>query len=837
MKLQSKVIGLLVPIVIIPILVLGWIAFQKLYETYQKENIDKISALQGQILLHLNKTLEYANANIKLLSESEALIRYVLTDDKEERYYLMQRPLQRKIINYQNAYPEYYEIRIIMPDGYEELRQVNKSIKNKVEEESGALFFKNMIDSKKDVFSMVTRNPDNNEIVMYVGKRLMLFNRATQSVNTIKELKAYVVLTISMDFLFKHLDETKVENHEHLLVTDENGKIWFYTKGDRHADDEHHELLKDMVGKSIPKDIFSTLKTHAQNEEIFSGKFFNEKSMVIGKYLDSNMYLFSWVPNDDLLPESNRLVKLVAIIVLLTIVTTGGLIFAVLKVFVLRPIEKLDMAARKICEGKLIDEVILDSSDEMGSLAKTFCEMSANVKISNDQARHIAYHDNLTGLPNRLMFREYLEHYIATAKRKKERLALLFLDVDNFKWVNDTLGHHIGDELLKEFSTRLDKTVREEDYIAQIDSINNDDIIARLGGDEFIILITDISDNFVPGNVAERILKCMRPTFVLEGKEVHAGVSIGATIFPDDGEDPDVLIRNADIAMYHAKKMGKNNYQYFSDSMNEAVQSRHAMEHLIRKAIDEKQFELYYQPQINVRTNEITGVEALIRWDAPGQGFIPPDKFIPIAEETGLILQIGEWVLDEACRQNRVWRDQGYENIRVAINVSSIQFLRQDMPSLIKHYLQKHTLKPNSIEIELTENIYMHNEKHVTNTMSSIRNLGIHIALDDFGTGYSSLAYLRRFPIDVLKIDRSFINEINKSSEGEAVINAIIRMAHAMNLEVVAEGVEDEVQLRFLKSKGCDCVQGYYYYRPMPAEDIGPLLKENMSSQPLAKKK
>ena len=828
MKLQSKIIGILVPIIILPLLVLGWIAYQKLYNAHQEESIEKVRILQQQQFIDLHKTLENAKANVHLFSESEQLKRYLLTDDLDDRYFLMQRPLQQELISYQKAYPDYYEIRIIAADGYEELRQTSYDLKNVNNNESNSPVLNKIKSSAEDVVSMIMRNEDDGRLVLYVGKKINLVDVTRKSITTEPELKGYLILTISLNLLLEEISKKNTKQHGMVFLLSNQGKLLLEINNSQDFNNTQDTKVFDKLSdEKIPARLFEKIKHYADIEDVYIGEFMGDDSVVVGKAMHEDMYLFSRILNKEFMFESKRLGVLVAVIVFVSIFLTTSIILGVIKYLVLMPVEKLEQAAKRIGRGGRIDNLLVNADDEIGSLAKTFIDMSRNIKRSNEQAEYIAHHDNLTGLPNRLMFRNCLGHYISAAKRKNEHLALLFLDVDNFKSVNDTLGHHVGDQLLKEFSSRLLATLREGDLVTKIDTDEND-VVARLGGDEFVILLAGINDSYVPGFVAKRILEKMRPVFVLDEHHVHASVSIGITLCPDDSDDAGVLTKNADIAMYHAKKNGKNNYQYFSRKMNEAVQTRLDLETHIRKAIANKDFNLHYQPQIEVSTGKITGVEALLRWTDPVLGVVTPDKFIPVAEETGLIIPIGEWVFDEACKQLRQWYDMGCDGIQVAINVSSIQFLRQRIPSVLHFYVRKYNLNPADIEIELTESIYMHSENHVTDTLSALRNMGVKIALDDFGTGYSSLAYLRRFPIDVLKIDRSFINEINVSNEGEAVINAIIRMAHAMNLKVVAEGVEDESQLGFLKKKGCDCVQGYYYYKPMPAEEVLELLNRKI---------
>lgn len=675
------------------------------------------------------------------------------------------------------------------------------------------------------------QNPDNKALSLYVSKRLTLTDTAIESPNAIPKLRAYLVVTVSLDYLSDLLLANRIGESGISFVTDKVGNVLF------HTDSINFEQFADQQSKDvhrhgyIPKQKFSQLKQAIQKNSVLKTDLFDEKAYLRGVPIGDHLYLFAWLPAEELLAKTEWIKVIVLIITGIAIFLTVTLIFSALKYFVIDPVKILDKAAYEIGHGNLEFEFVLDRNDEVGSLASSLKDMNDNLKKSSEQIKFIAYHDALTGLPNRLMFRDYLSHAIAVARRKKETLALLFLDLDNFKWVNDTMGHDAGDSLLIEISNRLTATLRDSDFIAKTSIDDAEDVLARLGGDEFIIMLSNCSDNISPYKVASRIIKNVQQPIHIAEHEVYIGVSIGITVYPDDAEDTDTLIKNADIAMYHAKSLGKNNYQYFSDSMNDVAERRLKMESRVRYAIEQKQFSLHYQPQVEVTSGNIIGVEALIRWQHPERGFIPPDEFIPVAEETGQIVSIGEWVLNEACQQIRNWRKAGLPELTVAVNVSSIQFIKQDFAQVIESIIKQNNMPPQLLEIELTESIFIDNPQHASDMLATIRAMGIEVSLDDFGTGYSSLGYLRQFPIDNLKIDRCFINEIGHSLEGEAVITAIISMAHAMNLKVIAEGVEDSAQLAFLRAQKCDYIQGYYFYRPMPASEIVDILSNQQSGR------
>jgi diguanylate cyclase (GGDEF)-like protein len=437
-------------------------------------------------------------------------------------------------------------------------------------------------------------------------------------------------------------------------------------------------------------------------------------------------------------------------------------------------------------------------------------------KAAEDQIRHLAHHDTLTGLPNRFHLRARLEQALATARRSSGRVAVMFLDLDRFKIINDTLGHHIGDGLLVEVARRLGASVRASD------------VVARLGGDEFVVVLTEVEEIGAVRQVGEKILAALGARYDIEGNELHSTPSIGIALYPEDGEGVDALMKNADTAMYHAKTAGRNNVQFFTASMNAQASERMALENSLRQAVDHGDFELHYQPQVDLASGRIVGVEALVRWRHAEHGLIPPDKFIPVAEETGLIVPLGEWVLYEAARQVAVWRAEGIADVSVAINLSAHQLRDDALPGVVADVLSRHGIDPEDIEIEITESVAMSDPNATIEHLGSLRRMGIELAVDDFGTGYSSLAYLKLLPIHRLKLDRSFVMDIEHDPNDAAICTATIALAHSLGLSVVAEGVETVAQRDYLAGLGCDVAQGYLYSRPLPAAEIGELLKNGM---------
>lgn len=430
-----------------------------------------------------------------------------------------------------------------------------------------------------------------------------------------------------------------------------------------------------------------------------------------------------------------------------------------------------------------------------------------------------AYHDLLTRLPNRALFKDRLNLAVAQAKRSGQQMAVMFLDLDRFKLINDTLGHLYGDELLQQVSQRLQDCLREGDTLA------------RFGGDEFTLLLPQISGRADATVIAKKMIEMMRQPFAIEGVEVYVTISVGIAMYPHDGTTMDMLVKNADIAMYHIKGRGKNDYQFFSRDMNEASMRRLSLERDMRKGLESDQFVLYFQPQVDVITGQIVAVEALLRWQHPSLGLIAPTDFIAVAEETGLILPLGEWVIREACSVLKSWRDMGITDARMAINLSAMQIEHKNFVSLVKEVLQQNALAGHDLEMEITENLIMQDMDNSIKKLIQLSELGVQIAIDDFGTGYSSLSYLQKLPIHTLKIDRSFVHEIQEGPVDACIVDAVIAMARGLKLNLIAEGVETKRQMDYLRAQGCGEMQGFFFGVPASEKDTVEILTQSPFDQ------
>ncbi len=444
------------------------------------------------------------------------------------------------------------------------------------------------------------------------------------------------------------------------------------------------------------------------------------------------------------------------------------------------------------------------------------------VEVRRDRSRaeatveHQAHYDLLTNLPNRTTFKDRLTVALAQTGRNRKMLGILFVDLDRFKTIVDTLGHTIGDKLLRGVAERLRA------------SLEDGDTLARMGGDEFVILLSQINRADRAVRVAQRVLDAIKPPFHFDQHELHVTMSIGITLYPYDGEDADTLLRNADSALYRAKEQGRNNYQLYTPAMNARAFERLALENSLRRAVERKEFLLHYQPQVDMQTRTVMGIEALLRWQHPDLGLVYPAEFISIAEETGLITQLGEWVIRTACVQNKAWQKAGLPPMTVAVNLSARQFQQQDLVETVARILKETDLDPRWLEIEITEGIAMQNADYTNVLLRGLKSMGVKVALDDFGTGYSSLSYLKKFPIDTLKIDQSFVRDLTTDPNDAAIANAVIVLAHSLKLKVVAEGVETREQETYLREHHCDISQGFLFSNPLAASPLESLIRRHL---------
>ncbi len=813
MRLQNKILALLVPLIVLPILALGWTAYALLIDDARQRTRHQVTTLLEQIRLHKDAHLQTARANASLFASTELVKKYVSTYSASKRALIKQDVLDL-LFNYQLAYPEYFEIRIISRDGKELLRSVIGDVENRTDDESSSQWFQEARQSGNAIHTAFLVNPDNGEPVLVASKPLTSDAEDNENGPNMQKLHGYLVLTIDLGFLDSLSHNMSAGKSGDLFFTDANGTILF------HPD-------KTRKGQQIDHALFARITNISDRKTLLDAPYRDAPGHYQAIRLDDWLHAVAAYEQSEFSDKRSNLGQSVTMIAGVAILLTIAFLFAVLKSLLIRPIQKLSSAAREMGRGQLLVPINVDTRDEIGDLANTFREMGENLNHYHEQVHYVAYHDSLTGLPNRLMFKDYLRRATAEARRNNQELSVLFLDLDNFKRINDTLGHIAGDKLLEAFAVRLQACLRETDVISHSPLNDSESVMARLAGDEFIIMLPRTTGPANAQKVSRRVLELMSEPFVINKQELHISSSIGIALFPDDGDNVDDLMKNADIAMYHAKKSGRNNYQYFSKRLNEESLFKLKIESKLRHAVENNELEMYYQPQVALATGEIAGAECLLRWKDEELGMVSPDVFIPIAEEYGLIIPFTEWLINDICTRAQAWSKEYAAHTTMAINISAIHFCGHDLEGLIYNTLQETGFDPKRLEIELTETSVLQDPGLAIRTLGRIQSMGLQTSLDDFGTGYSSLNYLMQLPLDKLKIDRSFIVNMDKGEKGIAIVSAIIAMAHSLGLEVIAEGVEDESHIPLLRKMRCDIAQGYYIAHPMPAAEFELLLSGN----------
>ncbi len=809
MRLSTKIPLIIIPLIAGPMLLLGLLAYVQLKDSAETRGVQAISSLLTRLDTQLQQIVSTASANISLFGDDPQLANYLLTDDLEAREALMQRPLQQKFSSIQRAYPEYYEIRILQPDGVEGLRLSTRNEPDLQEDESTSQDFHAMQHSGNDTLARVALNPDNQHLALFVFRRLRLINPALDSFRSEATVQGYLGLTVDLNPLLDLLQASPWPSARLLLSTPQ-GEILASTEGQ-----PLQQWLRDYdLGNIIVS------QTPVQHPEFEGQPYYHH-----ARQLYPDLWAHLLLPESELLQESRHVGLLVLVVCLGSIILSIPLVLLLVRKQMLAPIQRLNLALSRLAQKQQLIQVPIQSEDEIGELGRSFNGMSRALQESSERIRALAFRDSLTGLPNRLMFNRTLRREIDAARQHGHRIAVLFLDLDNFKNINDTLGHPAGDQLLVKVSEIIQANLRGYDSLGRPTDVDPTHEMARFGGDEFTLLLRYLSsaEGVVP--VAERIIDALSQPIELNGTPCYAGCSIGIAVYPEDGNTGDDLIKHADLAMYQAKASRRSGYRFFSSTTAEHARQRACLIQKLHQAVEQRKFELYYQPVIDSRSRRLSSVEALIRWSDSELGTIPPASFIPLAEENGLILPIGAWVMEQAARQARSWRDAGLCAPAIAINISSVQLQQKDFAQQLTQLLSQYDLDSSDLYIELTETALIQAQEQVLENLYALNKQGIKIALDDFGTGYSSLSYLQNLPIDILKIDRSFIINLQEKNNG-LILSAIITMAHSLDMKVVAEGVEDQDHLAFLSTEGCDLMQGYLFGRPCPPADISHMLKQ-----------
>lgn len=811
------------PTVILPVLLLGFLAYKEIKGLYEHQTLDQMTLKIKEVKTQVNHLQRVSIGNISLLATTNLLKRYFQLDETK-RYQLLYRPLLQVFQNYQNTYPDHFEIRLLLPDGYEDIRSTWEPIANNTDQEGGESWFRRLKESDQETQAFFMLHPDTKNLSLLVTNIIRLADQSIDPLFAEAKLRGYLVISVDTSELLQYLQNERIGNNGYMFLVDNQGRVLYSPKSDKTV---------------LDKVLFSQLSS--QDNTTIKSMFADSVSYLSLVPLAENLKLVAVWPEADVHAITQRVEVVVTIITFGTMLVCGFLLYWILNTLIVNPIVYLKQAALDIAQGNMKIAIDTNKADEIGDLAKAFNDMRDSLRETGIALHKIAYQDSLTGLSNRNMFIESLNRTIAHCKRQRLYFALIFIDLDGFKVVNDTLGHDAGDELLKTFANRLRLCLRTEDLISRniLDTKdktspvdNPDEGVSRLGGDEFTILLNGVAKGEDASLVAERILESLSHPFILKGQRYYLGASIGITVYPSDGEEAGVLLKHADTAMYHAKGLGKNNYQYYHNAMTAKAMERHELLTDLRKAIEQEQMVLHYQPQLALKTGKLIGCEALVRWEHPEKGLVSPFHFIPLAEETGLIVPLGEWVLEEACRQAKEWQLAGLKPIKFAVNVSGIQFNRVDISKLVTDKLAMSELEARYLSIELTETSIMQSGNVSFEMLQAIKRQGVGIAMDDFGTGYSSLGALKKLPIDNLKVDKSFIDEIPENSESKVIFKAIVAMTKQFGISLTAEGVERDEQCSFLQTHDCDFIQGYLLSKPLKPKDMEVFLRKH--SEPIA---
>lgn len=803
MKLLLKMLAWLVPLVLLPVFAVAILSYQSLQQVASEQANSQLHQITEDVRAQVASTTDRARNNIDVISHDMMLHDYLRAND-QSRYTLLQAPLLRKFKDLQTAYPEYLTLQLHLESGertaYRNLKEapalgdtlVDAIIKQLQNQPQGAIVVVPEDFSKEKPYLVVAKAVTGRKHANNPGVLVTL---------------GFVVATLDGKFLPEMLNSNALQQDVIYMLLDR-----FDNRLLSNDNTNTNELL-DLAKASYKNG-------HDKNAALFVYK--DTQYLVQHLELMAGLEFVAIKPLAMLTRATENLKKMVSLVSITVASLAIIILYFIITHIITRPLSKLQKATKLMASGMLDVDIDVKQSDEVGDLAIALGDMSRQLKRSTEQIQELAYFDTLTGLPNKVSFLDGVRGLIQQAATNENMMAVLFFDLDNFKTINDSLGHHCGDELLMTVGTRLRECIRGSDMIQNAHNLQREtkgSMLARMGGDEFTLALANIYEPQQASKVAIRILTKLAMPFYLNESEVFVGASIGIAVYPRDGDTPDALLKHADIAMYEAKSRGKNNFQYFDQGMNDPINERLSLESAMRAAIEHREFQLYYQPKVPVGEERSFEFEALLRWKHPQRGFVSPAIFIPIAEETGLIQQIGDWIFDTACEQIRRWIDQGYENVRVSVNLSPVQMNYGNPIGIVTQSLKKYDILPHHLEIEITESGLMRNEQNATAILQHLKETGIRIALDDFGTGYSSLAYLRRFPIDVLKIDRAFVKDVESDPVSTKVLDAVIALAKSLDLAIVAEGVETLAQLQFLTERKCDLIQGYVYARPTPPQE------------------
>lgn len=785
MTLRRKVIQRLILANILPVLLLTLWIYHEASTRMVKDTEVALHLQLGDTVKDFKNQLSSGRRDAQLLTESDFIKQYLLIPDDDIKSQMFYLTVANQLMQYLNANEYYSEIRVITPDGNEEVRITNGLVRNH-EDTIGVTLLESILNSQNQVSLHWDYHEDFAEPSLIISAALMMTGNKEQAT-------AFVLITITESTIQEHLDRRSAQNDGFFVVNSKNNHVIWPSKA---------------IDPKVKNDLFI-------NPEILTKDFFilRDDTGEIGE-------VFAIWPKSQIKSKLTQLLALAVSMSLTAFVITSSIIYLAISRTIITPLEVVKRQLSNIGSSDFSISKEINVVDEIGELSKGLESANSSI-IENQQAlKSLAYYDELTGLANRHHFFENLSKYMSYCDRHEVNLSLLFMDLDGFKEVNDTLGHEAGDNILHQVAERLKHGVRNEDIVSANPDYDNSDALSRLGGDEFTIILFGIENSEECAIIANRLINSLNDIFVVEEHKFHLGASIGIAHYPQDGKDSTTLLKNADTAMYVAKERGKNTFAFYNESMSEEALLKHQLTNDLRIDLEENRLELHYQPQIDSKSGKVKGVEALIRWPHKTLGMVPPPRLIAIAEETGLILSLGKWVLRQACRDLNEFKKLNIDGFTTSVNVSAAQLLSGRFDIDVQTALTDFHLNGNELILEITETILIQNVQDISDIMKNLTESSVRFSLDDFGTGYSSLASLQQLNIDELKIDRSFINRCTTDDNSSAIVRAILAMAKQLDIEAVAEGVETEEQAKFLAWQNCDILQGFHFSRPLPLRDI-----------------
>lgn len=825
MRLQVKLFLIVAPCGIFSLILIYLFTNAGLHDRASHEMLKEMSLALNIAERQYRAVATSAQTDARSLAGVASIKAYGMASELERRDPLLTSDVQATLLQFQQTHPEYASLALMHADGtLDPQLTIGEALAvSYVPQPAHSAFSYIYTSSEARQSLLITTQPLRHALDS--GLPASDAGAGAAPADTTRVLSDQLILVIDLAALASQVDLKTVSDEALWAAVTDAGQIVL------HAD-------KALMG-TVDPELLKGKTTESESGKLINPRYQNKSMIMARRRLSNDVTLVAFLPDAavrrSIVDFSNQLAIVSAVSTFMGIAT----FFLLLRFLVMRPLIRLRQLAMTIGlkehEGATYTHSDIKRQDEIGDLSRAFKDTSERLQASMDelqdshsQIETLAYRDSLTGLANRRLFDQVAAERIKVAKDQGQKLCVLFLDLDDFKRINDTQGHKAGDRLLETVSQRLlsclEQSAVESTCIHTLRQ--NCDTVARMGGDEFIVLLPH-SDNGREGELAaDKILEAMARPIALNGHEFVVSTSIGIALYPTHADNVDDLVKCADAAMYEAKRLNKNNYRIYGSSIQQTLEDRMQLELDLRQAMVRNEFSLVFQPQYSVNDMELVGAEALLRWKHAERGMIPPDIFIPIAEERGLIGEIGTWVLNEACRQWKEWQTSGIAMNQIAVNVSARQFAFGDIPQIVNEVLQRYDMPASALELELTESCIIEAPAEMFNTLSDLRACGIAIAMDDFGTGYSSLSTIATMPVDTLKIDRSFITNLTIGSPNEKIVSAILMLADSLKMQVVAEGVEQESELDFLRSKHCDTAQGYYMARPLNVQDMTALLRE-----------